>query len=374
MKLLVLSLLICFGMAVASCQKHKEDFIYSVGFKVLKMVDSSRLYKPDSAGNHYLHYRPIDVDVWYPADSSATDSILAFGQLLELFEQRANYYTDSKAGEGLPTQFAKSFSDFFHCSSDEKILAFPTRSRRNASLSNGKFPLVVYMASYNGMGYENSALLEALTSNGFAVASISSIGRYPGDMTMQQADLMEQVKDASFSLDILKKHPEIDSTRMVVIGYSWGGLASAVLAMKRTDIDAMVSLDGSEFHHYGIEKEEDSLFNLIRNDLRALPIPYLRLESSLPADTTAKKDSVYNFSVMLKGPQQIYKIHHTTHQDFSYLPTVTKLSGGCPADKPYGVITKLVVGYCNQVLQQTSAEAFADSIRKEEGKTIQPIL
>jgi hypothetical protein len=48
------------------------------------------------------------------------------------------------------------------------------------------------MTAFNGMSYENFALFEALANKGFVVVSISSIGRFPGDMTMKKADLMEQ--------------------------------------------------------------------------------------------------------------------------------------------------------------------------------------
>ena len=56
------------------------------------------------------------------------------------------------------------------------------------------------MTAFNGMSYENFSLFEALAKKGFIVVSISSIGRFPGDMTMKKADLMEQVNDAVAAL------------------------------------------------------------------------------------------------------------------------------------------------------------------------------
>ncbi|MDJ1496487.1 acyl-CoA thioester hydrolase/BAAT C-terminal domain-containing protein [Cytophagaceae bacterium DM2B3-1] len=373
MKVFSSSLVICLLILLLSCQSSQQRVSYFSGFKTIQITDSSRLYKSDSPQTYYLHYRPIDIDMWYPADSSPTDSVLVFGNMLSLFEQRANFYTDSHAGDGFSTQLAKSFTDFFHCSSVEKILASPTQSRKDTKAAAGKFPLVLYMASYNGMGYENIQLLENLAKNGYIVASFNSIGRYPGDMTMQQADLMEQVSDAAFGLKYLKKLPEVDSSRIAVVGYSWGGLAGVVLGMTHTDIDAVISLDGSEFHHYGLDAKEDSLFNQISHDFVSNKTPYLRLESSSTEDQ-ATIDSVYNFNTVLQGPKQIYKILNTSHGDFSVYPTIVKQSGGCPAEKSYKIITQLVTGYCSQILKQTPPNAFTDTIRKEEGRTLKTIL
>lgn len=373
MKVFFPGVVICLSTLLLACQSSQKYVSYFSGFKTIRITDSSRLYKSDSPKTHYLHYRPIDIDIWYPADSSQTDSVLAFGNMLSLVEQRANFYTDSQAGDGFSTQLAKSLTDFFHCSSVEKILSSSTHSRKNAQAATGKFPLIVYMASYNGMGYENIQLLEDLAKNGYIVASFNSIGRYPGDMTMQQADLMEQVSDAVFGLKHLGQLPEVDSSRIVVVGYSWGGLAGAVLGMTHTNIDAVISLDGSEFHHYGTEAKEDSLFNQISHDFVSNKTPYLRLESSSTEDQ-ATIDSVYNFSTLLQGPKQIYKMLNTSHGDFSAFPTIVKQSGGCPTEKSYKVITQLVTGYCSQLLKQTPSNAFSDSIRKEEGRTLKTVL
>ncbi|MDJ1503734.1 dienelactone hydrolase family protein [Xanthocytophaga agilis] len=373
MKLFSSCVIICISIFLSACQTSQERIYYVSGFKTIRITDSSRLYKSDGPQTHYLYYRPVDLDIWYPADSSRADSILMFGNMLSLFEQRANFYTDSHAGDGFSTQLAKSLADFFHCSSVEKIIASPSHSRKNAIAAAGKFPLVLYMASYNGMGYENIQLLEELARNGYIVVSFNSIGRYPGDMTMQQADLMEQVSDAAFGLKYLKKLPEVDSSRIAVVGYSWGGLAGVVLGMTYTDIDAVISLDGSEFHHYGTDAKEDSLFNQISHDFVSNKTPYLRLESS-STEGQATIDSVYNFNLLLQGPKQIYKILNTTHGDFSAFPTIVKQSGGCPTKKSYKVITQLVTGYCSQLLKQIPSDAFTDMIQKEEGRTLKTIL
>ena len=103
--------------------KSKKSESYKAGFKTIHTVDRSRIYKPNTDTTDYLHYRPIDVDVWYPADSSATDTILLVHDLLRLLEQRANYYTASNAGNGLAAQIAQLFCDGFKCSDSTRLLS-----------------------------------------------------------------------------------------------------------------------------------------------------------------------------------------------------------------------------------------------------------
>ena len=55
------------------------------------------------------------------------------------------------------------------------------------------------------MSYENYLLFESLVKNGFVVASVSSIGRYPGNMTMDVEDIREQINDAKFIINTLTK-------------------------------------------------------------------------------------------------------------------------------------------------------------------------
>jgi dienelactone hydrolase len=96
---------------------------------------------------------------------------------------------------------------------------------------------------------------------------------------------MEQVNDAVTGTNVLKQNPNIDFNRIGIVGYSWGGLAGAILAGKIPGVNCLVSLEGSEFHHYGNAKDENADFDAIRNgeDFMNihLSIPYLRLESSL---------------------------------------------------------------------------------------------
>jgi hypothetical protein len=353
-----------------SPQTKKEVEFYSAGFKTIKTVEKTRLYKPNTGTSDYLHYRPIDINVWYPA-KPVTDSVLLFRNLLGLLEERANYYGASNAGNGLAQQIAQYLCEGFKCSDTNRLLNFKTKSFPDAPAIQSKFPLVVYLTAYNGMSYENFTLFEALAQKGFVVASISSIGRYPGDMTMKKEDLLEQVNDAVTSFQVLKNNINIDFSNIGIIGYSWGGLAGAMLAGKLPRVACLISLDGSEIHHYGEAKEENTDFDEIINSQHfkniPLTMPYLRLESS-PPNPAGKEDSVYGFGDKLTGDKLILKVDSARHEDFGCLSFVVRESGNCRSNGYFNAISKLSVSFLEEHVK--NAGSFSQTLAGEIDNTV----
>lgn len=360
-------------LCLLSCSETKNETneSYKAGFKTIHIVDTSRIYKPSTDTTDYLHYRPVDIDLWYPATTATTDSPLLFRNILGLLEKRANYYTASNAADGFTQQIAQYFCDGLKCSDTAKLLNFKTESFSNADSVKGKFPLIIYMCAYNGMSYENYTLFETLVKKGFMVASVSSIGRFPGDMTMNEEDLMEQVNDAIFTLSTLKQNSNIDFSKIGIVGYSWGGLAGAVLAGRISNVACLVSLEGSEFHHYGFAREEDSSFNAITNNQvfknMQLSIPYLRLESS-PTGMPVKKDAVFNFSEKLSKEKFIFTIDSAQHEDFGCLASIVRKSGNCESKAFAGTVSALTVSFLEDHLKQTNL--FSQVAEKEKTRAI----
>ena len=363
-------LLILFSSALCSAQTSSNSGGYQAGFKIVRAIDSSRLYKTGATAADYLYYRPLDLDIWYPAHVASAKQPLQFRDFLGLLEQRANYYTASAAGNGLTGQVAKSFMEAFGCSDSSRILQFKTSSYKNASPAEGSFPLVIYLASYNSMAYENTRMFELLAQKGYVVVSISSIGRYPGDMTMKKEDLMEQVQDAAFAIRLLSEEKNIRAGKIGIIGYSWGGLAGALLTNRLDRAACLLSLDGSEFHHYGTEKEENEDFDELANGPEfknmLLTLPYLRLESA--PGNTSQQDSVFNFHQKLTKDARVYTVNAATHQDFSYLPVLVNFSGGCTDKGVYNTITALAVGFIDNYVG--SRTGFSEVLKRETNRTI----
>ncbi|MCF0060229.1 alpha/beta hydrolase [Dyadobacter chenwenxiniae] len=331
-----------------------STMVFQVGYRSISFADSSRTYRPGVEQSDPLYFRPIDIDLWYPAKPVVSDSILKFGYFLQLLQDRANFYSAPQKFDSLPTTVAKSFCDGFGCSQPALLLQSPTHTFNRAKPVSQEFPLVVYFASFGSMGYENYLLFESLASQGYIIACVNSIGRYPGDMTMKNADLMEQVRDADQIMNRLKLDNSIDTTKIGVLGYSWGGLAGALWAMQRKGINAMVSLDGSEVHHYGNSKSEDQDFEYTIStpffEKSTLSVPYLRLESN-PEPNRSEKDSTYNFLRKVKAAKQVVKIDSARHQDFSSLATIIRTSGKCSVPKVYYTISSYTISYFNKHLK-----------------------
>ncbi|ASZ14135.1 hypothetical protein KTO58_03315 [Chitinophaga pendula] len=355
-------------ISTQACKTSSADsrMSYSSGFQVLRAIDTSRTYKPNASSDDYLRHRLVDIDIWYPAQLAPTDQPLRFHNLLGLLEFRANYYTNTNTATGITNRIAKSLCEGFACSDSARLLSLETNTYDQPTPAIGKFPVILYLASYNGMAYENYQLFERLSSQGFVVVSISSIGRYPGDMTMKKADMMEQVNDAMFALRHLPGKLYLDLTKIGILGYSWGSMAAASLASRIPGISCIVDWDGSTFHHYGANPAEDADFDSIRNGAfhnLKITIPYLRMEST-KVDTTQRYKAVYNFLEKVKGPHFVLGIDAAAHEDFSSLPSATRQSGNCTSDSVYQTISTLTISYFEDHLE--GKHSFDTQLKKQQ--------
>lgn len=283
------------------------------GYREIRLTDSTRRYKSSAQAGDRLYNRPVEIDCWYPARSTNKLPI-RFGEFLQLFEQRANRFQDDTSFTGLAAQTAQYLCSGLGIKDSSQLTAYETRSYRDAPPRAGPYPLIIYMTSYNGMCFENIWLFETLASHGYIVASITSVGRYPGNMTTDPADLQEQVADGLLAIN------KLESTDVGVIGYSWGGPAALLLA-KDPRVKTILSLDGSEFHYYGEPDADDSNFNRVRPLLPATPPNYAYLESdNKQGDGTV--DSIFHLR-----PQKYVRFAGSTHEDFSCLPYLAAIIG-----------------------------------------------
>jgi len=367
------SILFLLVVGLSACNKSDETEAgtYKAAFKTFHITDKTRKYKPGVDSTHQLYYRPIDIDVWYPVTDSPTDSTLVFGDYLKLFEERIDLYTDSHIGKGYSGKFAQMLAEGFQCSDSTRLLRLPTETLKHNGTIDGTVPVILYMASYNGMGQENYLLFEALAKKDFIVVSINSIGRFPGDMTMKKEDAMEQVNDAMSAVKYLFEQTNLKFDKVAIMGYSWGGLTGALVANKIPNVKCVISLDGSEFHHYGFNKEEDADFEGILNSTAfqqmALKTPYLRLESS-PINQKPAKDSTNNFLQKVSKDYLILKVDSADHGDFSAYPFIVKSSGNCKPAGIYPTIIRLTSAYLEEHLKGKSS--FDKALQTELSKTV----
>ncbi len=320
-KFLLLVPIMIFGLS-GFCQER--DF--KAGFMSISLVDSSRLWKPGTASTDSLHFRPIDIDIWYPSLEANGDP-LPFGDLFGLFESRGIKYQGM--GEGLMDELSIYFALELglEIADGNKMLQSETKSYQDASPVENRFPVIVYMAGFNGMGYENYRILENLAQHGFVVVSVWSMGRYPGHMTNHKLGMLEQVYDAEFAIKTLKRNelPGMDWDKIGVVGCSWGGMSAAVLLDRNPEIKAFVSLDGSETHYFGeSEIDDDFLKDIYAADLLhpdKTQAAYLYLESGNKWDGFEPVGE-YNYFKKTNSRKHYLRFLKSKHEDFTSIPAM----------------------------------------------------
>ena len=328
---LILCLLILISLESAFCQKS------SAGFMSIQFVDSSRIYKPNTTLTDSLHYRPVDLDIWYPSGQKENKPLI-FEDLFKLFEQRAVKYQDNANYSGLTSELAQYYvAELGVGSNGQKLLEIKTSSFANLKPSPKSYPIILYMAGFNGMGFENYKVLEDLAQNGFIVISIWSVGRYPGDMTNEMEDMLEQVNDADFALKYLSSNKTFngDFKNIGILGCSWGGMSAAVFVERHPDIKAMVSYDGTETHYFGetdinAEGENNDQFIQTIHKTQLLhpendKLTYLYFESGDKLNGFVPT-SQYNYYRQLNSEKYYLRFPNSTHADFLCIPSILNSS------------------------------------------------
>lgn len=336
---------------------QEDTTAYNAGFMTIRTVDSTRTFKPDVSQYDPLYYRPLELDIWYPSNEKTTNTI-SFGALFGLNEKRANLYKEGDFG-GITEEYAQFFAATLGLDPKKglQVLQLKTDSQENATIAPGKHPVIIYMAGYNGMGYENYKILERLAQNGFIVVSVWSVGLYPGYMSNTILDTMEQVLDGEMAMDLVKTNSsfDVDTTKIGLLGCSWGGMSAAILLDRHPDIKAIATLDGSEVVYYGDTEEEDVLLKEIINADILHPekatAAYLYMESGNKwAEFTPTGE--YHYYKESNAPKHYLRFEDSMHEDFTSIPSILKSSDA--SLNIYQHITESTVVFFDTYLNENS--------------------
>jgi hypothetical protein len=352
----------------------QESKPYKVGFRTIQLTDSSRTYKPNTSDTDRLHFRPLDLDIWYPSTSKIGDRLL-FEDLYRLHEERANKYQDDTDYTGMSDEFVLYLAAGFgvEATDGKRLLKVKTESFDNIPPANGKFPLVLYMAGYNGMGWESYRLLERLAEKGFVVLSISSVGRYPGDMTNGLQDTMEQVHDGDFGLQEIEKiqNLNIDFDNIGILGLSWGGMSGAILLDKHPDIKAFASLDGTDIFYFGDTDEDDAFLSEIYDADLIRPektnVAYLYIESGDKLDEFTPTGE-YHYFKKINSSKNYMRFTNSKHEDFGSISWALKTTER--QVETYEKIMKSTVLFFQNYLKQSNGfEEYYTTLLRDENIT-----
>ena len=348
---------------------YGQDF--QVGFKTLKLKDSSRIYKPSTSSDHPLHYRPVEIDIWYPSRDRGV-APMTFGDLFQLFEERAVLYQEEEDYSGITEELAQFYvAELGVGGNGQKLLGIKTNTYSNLtpfiskdSSSAGR-PVIIYMAGFNGMGFENYRILEELAQSGYVVIAMWSVGRYPGNMTNAQEDMMQQVQDAEFALNHMKENSQfgLEDSLVGVLACSWGGMSAAVLIHRNPGITSFVSYDGTETHYFGEDDENDRFIQKIYDSGLVMPetqeISYLYFESGDKLDEF-RPERVYNYFEKLDSEKYYLRFTNSTHADFTCIPSILEASQ--TSVKVYSEMQKATLEFFDKTLR--NKDDFSETWKK----------
>jgi acetyl esterase/lipase len=240
---------------------------YRTGFRTLFRYDNSRTWEStrsyDGAFSPDLDGRPIQIDIWYPANVGPSDRRMRFAD-----------YVDQDA----PKRFAKLNDIMRQRNRDDAASSVPhseiaalqvmeMSAYRDAMPAPGRFPVVLYFGGLSAPINSNVIMAEFLASHGYIVASVSLIG--PSDEQTFQSrtsdDFEASVRDMEFAWSVLQDEPNVDRTKLAVMGHSVGAIEAVILATRNADVSTVIGLDGTYgfeglstvlTHSYGYEPEK----------------------------------------------------------------------------------------------------------------------
>ncbi len=300
---------------------------YGVGFRTVFEYDPARPYKRklDYDGNLYQgeRARPMQISFWYPASGS--------GARMRFEDYVVLTASEEKSGEASASEKQQSMDRFLHARWFEGVAAEKLQEAlktemaavRDATPADGRFPLILVAHSV-GMSfpYGNAVLCEYLASNGYVVATSPGVGASSRQLSFDSIGVSAQMQDLQHLIRHMRSFRSTDLDKLAVIGFSYGALAGSLLAMHNTDVDAMVSLDGSMANRFGYSV----LFQnpLYRPSRFAVPLLHVTTQEPAPdSDTTffrlLKYSDLYqvkfksatptDFSTiaMIKGAKNVYE-------------------------------------------------------------------
>jgi len=294
---------------------------HAVGFRTLETYDHARSFgdKRDLAGAVRAgpRSRPVQISLWYPARGE-TGRALAFGEYLDRVPRETDFSIPIEDNGYRADGAARQVAGGAPRAKLEAVLAAPTAARLDAEPAAGRFPLVLIAPGFGASAWLESPLAELLASRGYVVASSPSMGPAARAMVGGYVGLETQLRDLEFVLGELHDLPQRDLDATAVVGYSFGGAAAVMLAMRSREIDAVVSLDGSDALRNIVELIERWPFYD-----RGLRQPYMRFGARWATDLDLRLIQSWRYS-----ERTLVTFPSLTHFDFSVLGVIAELVPG----------------------------------------------
>jgi len=220
---------------------------HGIGFTAVEKYDYSRAFRPKTDYFGALlegeRARPLQVCIWYPAETGADDFTMVYGEYAYPYptdESFMNILSNFHNRElmTLLQQFNRDQGIL------QELISVRMAAVRDAPAVEGAFPLIIY---HNGPScVENAVLCEYLASWGFVVAGTHSLGMTSVNPDSDPASLETLIRDKEFILAETHTRPYVDQNKLGLLGFSFGSIGAVITAMRNSDVDAVACLQ-SEF-------------------------------------------------------------------------------------------------------------------------------
>ena len=232
---------------------------YRVGYKVIYGLDRSRTwrvtrsYKKEFAPD--LDGRPVRVSVWYPAVIRPASSPMRISDYIH----PSGPINFAEPNAFLERRDRRVMAEMAPSEEFASMLATPMNTYAMAQPAPGRFPLVLYSGGVNSYTLSNGILAELLASHGYIVATVPSLGpsNQQPEQTFTPAEVEASVRDLEFAWQLLRDQTDVDNSKLAIFGHSLGGTIAMILAMRNSNVSAVIGLDGT----YGFTKGSTSLTN-----------------------------------------------------------------------------------------------------------------
>jgi dienelactone hydrolase len=262
----------------------------------------------------------VQISVWYPAVSGGAP--LEFRDYVALsaseIDERPAPAAVAAAVEGY-----RSFltSAGISARDADAWLSTKMRATRDPLPATGRFPLVLIAQGNGQSAHDQAFVAELLASRGYVVATTPSQGRIDGPMKSEediavQADA--QAADLAFAARKLRVGPGPRAGRYGVVAHSFGARSALLLAMRDSDVGAIVSLDGG----IGAKAGKGQLEKARGFDLARGTAPLLHLYEE--GDRFMVPD--LEFLRSLSGPRWLIRVDGIRHVHFSSTGAMAKIA------------------------------------------------
>jgi len=309
----------CVVILVFSAACHSQEVFtfanapgpHGVGVQIVEQHDDSRSFPSGAAGEH----RPIQTVIWYPAEKGGKP--WSYNAYLKLIASADNFSRTTGEQQAMVDADILGKTDGKSAAQIAAARGRATWAVPGAPAEAGRFPIVIYAPSISGDSFQNSDLCEYLASHGYVVIASPGLGTDRRNQSLNLIDIRTQATDIRFLITFAASLPQADSSKVVVVGYSVGGLSSVFAAAQDKRITALVELDGSVRYFNRLVQQAGD----VTADRLAVPMLYLAhrpLFDAVENQIKYKADlSGSLINEMQASDLYLFNINAMDHRDFS---------------------------------------------------------